>query len=150
MHYFQKWLIKDVQQIITYGLFCLFVYLFLFVLLFASLLLPLPMQSAHLYNFLHVCIYTFQHFLFYFEKSKSCIFHSSLILFYYSVWLLWSIFLLCAFWHINTLTNMISASPIYSQESIAKNCTLQCRNVQTLQNLLHLPSFWISIRSNLG
>lgn len=90
----------------------------LFVLVFASFLSPQPMQSGHLYNFLHVCRYTFQHsFLFYFNNSKSCIFHSSLIWFY-SVWFLWSIFLLCAFLHIYTHTNIISASFRSSQERV--------------------------------
>lgn len=67
----------------------------------------------------------------------------------------YEVFFCCALFfffytYIHTYNYYISLIQIQPRQSIAKTCTLQSRNVQTLQNLLHLPSFWISIRSNLG
>lgn len=90
---------------------CLFVFgvLLLFCRLYRCNLVICTIPCMSVYTLFSVL------FLFYFNNSKSCIFHSSLILFY-SVWFLWSIFLLCAFLHIYTHTVTISASFRYSQE----------------------------------
>lgn len=99
-----------------------FVYLFWFWHFAFFFLPPLPMQSGNLYNSLHVCIYTFQrYFLFYFNNSKSCIFHSSLILFY-SVWFLWSIFLLCAFFFLYIYTHIQLLYQPHSDTAKTEHC----------------------------